>query len=159
LNSIFRKFDSGGQRYRTPVAIILALVLPTCCLGADGNQADPSDSLADTTSAKSETTIGQATTTQKNPSDKPTLSDEELVKEKRKLRLMLSTSIIILCGFFLAVFLISLLRIGRRYRRAHLSGRGKEPTELFDAWSNYRLDEDAIDLDEPDDPNQNNKNP
>lgn len=141
------------------MAVILALALPACCLGADGNQADPSDSPASTITAKSQTTAGQATTVQENPSEKLLLSEEERDQEKRKLRIMLSTSIIILCGFFLAVFLITLLRIGRRYRRAHQSSSGKGPTELFDAWSNYRLDEDAIDLDDPDDPNQNNKIP
>lgn len=161
------------------MGIILVLALPFCCLGDDGNQADPLDSPASNITAKSETTTdqtatnqtatnqtatgqtatGQTANAQENPSGKLLLSKEELEQEKRKLRLMLSTSIIILCGFFLAVFLITLLRIGQRYRRAHLSSRGKETTELFDAWSNYRLDEDSIDFDEPDDPNQNNKNP
>jgi len=157
LNSKSGKFGPGSQFCRTTAGIILALALPACCLGDDGNQADPSESPASTASAKSEPIAGQAATAQGNPSDKPTLTDEELEQEKHKLRIMLSTSIIILCGFFLAVFLITLLRIGRRYRHAHQSDRGKGPTELFDAWSNYRLDEDAFDPDGPDDPNQNNK--
>ena len=151
------KYSPSSQFCRTAAGIILALTLPLCCLDAAGNQADTSES-PNTSTAKSEPTVGQPANVQENPSDKSILSDEELEQEKRKLRLMLSTSIIILSGFFLAIFLISLLRIGQRYRRAHLSSRGKEPTELFDAWSNYRLDKDSINLDEPDDPNQKNKN-
>ncbi|MCK5114767.1 MAG: hypothetical protein KAR11_08405 [Phycisphaerae bacterium] len=150
MNSKSGKFSPGSQFLRSAAGIILALALPLCCLGDDGNQADPSESSANTSTAKSETSAGQPATAQENPSLKQRLSEEEREQEKRELRIMLFTSIIILSGFFLAVILITLLRIGRRYRRAHQPGRGKEPTELFDAWSNYRLDEDAFDSDESD---------
>ena len=165
MNSITRKFDFSGQRRRIPVAIILALALSACCLAADDNQAVTADLPESILKAQTETpvdqttTVSQTTSGQENPSGKALLSEKEREQEKRKLRVMLSTSIIILCGFFLGFLLITLMRIGRRYRRSHQSSRGKEPTELFDAWSNYHLDEDAIDLDDPDDPNRNHKKP
>ena len=61
--------------------------------------------------------------------------------EKRKLKLMLFTSIAVILGFFLVVLLISLKRMGSYYRRLVFIRRKSKPTEYVDAWSNYRLKE------------------
>jgi hypothetical protein len=71
-----------------------------------------------------------------------TETGKDIEQEKKELRLMLVTSIIILSLFFLGVLLISLLRIGRRYRRRVQLGKPDGPTEYVDAWSQYRLKED-----------------
>ena len=59
--------------------------------------------------------------------------------EKRKLRLMITVGIVVLGGFFIAVLLISLLRMGRFYRQRTLRGKKRPPTDYVDAWSQYRL--------------------
>ncbi|KPK75851.1 MAG: hypothetical protein AMJ79_09380 [Phycisphaerae bacterium SM23_30] len=59
--------------------------------------------------------------------------------EKRKLRLMITVGIVVLGGFFIAVVLISLLRMGRFYRQRALAGKKRPPTDYVDAWSQYRL--------------------
>ncbi|MCP4710649.1 MAG: hypothetical protein GY869_18650 [Planctomycetes bacterium] len=61
--------------------------------------------------------------------------------EKRKLKLMLGASIAIILGFFLVVLMISLMRMGRHYRRLVSLRQKSKPTEHVDPWSNYRLKE------------------
>jgi len=61
--------------------------------------------------------------------------------EKRKLKLMLGASIAVILGFFLVVLMISLMRMGRHYRRRVFLRQKAKPTEYMDAWSNYRLKE------------------
>ena len=61
--------------------------------------------------------------------------------EKRKLKLMLGASIAIILGFFLVVLMISLVRMGRHYRRLVFLRQKPKPIEHVDAWSNYRLKE------------------
>ena len=59
--------------------------------------------------------------------------------EKRKFKLMLAASIAILVGFFIAVLLTSLLRMGRYYRQRTLSRAKRQQTDYEDIWSKYRL--------------------
>jgi len=61
--------------------------------------------------------------------------------EKLKLKLMLGASIAIILGFFLVVIAISLVRMGRHYRRLVFLRQKPKPIEHVDAWSNYRLKE------------------
>lgn len=69
-------------------------------------------------------------------------ADKGIEQEKKELRLMLMTSLIVLSLFFLGVLMITFLRIGRRYKRRIKLGQPDKPTEYVDAWSQYRLKED-----------------
>ena len=70
--------------------------------------------------------------------------DIDLEREKRELKLMIEASLIILAGFFLAVFLFTLFRMARRYRILNQAGKKRTKTEYSDAWSNYRLKDEDI---------------
>ena len=76
-----------------------------------------------------------------NASGEPADPWFSLPVEKRKLKLMLGASIAIILGFFLVVLTISLVRMGRYYRRLVFFRQKPKPTEYVDAWSNYRLKE------------------
>lgn len=69
-------------------------------------------------------------------------TEKDIEQEKKELRLMLLAAIIVLSLFFLGAILITLLRIGRRYRRRLQLDKPDGPTEYVDAWSQYRLKED-----------------
>ncbi len=51
---------------------------------------------------------------------------------------------LIVLALFLPILLITLLRSGRYFRRHSGIGRKGEPTDLADAWSNYRLKDEDI---------------
>ena len=110
---------------------LLATTLTLCALAAAGNcwaQAAPADNAPAQTA--------------------PAARSKTIEQEKRELHLMLQTSAIILGGFFMAVFLFTMIRMGRRYRWWAQRGAKREPTEYVEAWSNYRL---------PDEDNQSSK--
>jgi hypothetical protein len=77
--------------------------------------------------------------------------------EKRKLKLMLGASIIIIAGFVVAVLLMCFLRMGRLRRQRALSGKKPQPTEYSDAWSQYRL-KDGWENELPDELGSSGKN-
>ena len=65
--------------------------------------------------------------------------------DRRRYRFMLLTIILLMAGFFIAVLLISIVRIGR-YRRLRVGlGQKSPPTEYIDAWSQHRLKDDQED--------------
>ena len=69
--------------------------------------------------------------------------------EKKKFKALLLWTILLLITFMVIVFLTVLIRSGRRYRDMIGIGKKQKPTEHIDAWSNYRLSEEDMDI-EPD---------
>jgi len=76
-----------------------------------------------------------------NASGEPEDPWSSIPVEKRKLKLMLVASIAIILGLFLVVFMISMVRMFRHYRRQVCFRQNPKPSEHPDAWSNYRLKE------------------
>ena len=70
------------------------------------------------------------------------VTDEQDELERKKLKVILSISIVAIVLLFLGVLLLTILRQGRFYRQRVKLGKKNEPTEYVDAWSQYRLDED-----------------
>jgi len=72
--------------------------------------------------------------------DRPVPDQQELMLRQYKLILLLMiVGIIIL---FLAVLLITIIRIGRYRRRRLKLGQKGVPTEYVDSWSRYRLNDE-----------------
>jgi|GEM_PF-5983637 len=71
--------------------------------------------------------------------DTPPTPPFDVEREKRELRLMLHTSIVILIAFFLAVALFTLIRVARRYHWWVFGHRHRSPTPCTDAWKQHRL--------------------
>jgi len=66
----------------------------------------------------------------------------EKVLKQRQYKLFLVFTIMGLVVFFLVVVLITIVRIGRYWRRSLGLGKRSAPTKYVDAWSQYRLKED-----------------
>ena len=62
---------------------------------------------------------------------------------RKRFSIALTAAAVILGGVFLFVILLSLTRFNRAIRRLLGIGKKEKPTEYIDAWSQYRLDEEA----------------
>lgn len=70
---------------------------------------------------------------------------EQWHAERKKLNAMLWASLIIVTLLFMGLILITVLRMGRHYRKRVLGEEKPEPTAYVDAWSQYRLPADTED--------------
>lgn len=71
--------------------------------------------------------------------------DDLSSSEKKELGKRIGPLIALLViGLFFSLLLITLLRSGRYFRKHSGIGRKGEPTDLADAWSNYRLKDEDI---------------
>ena len=75
-------------------------------------------------------------------SDQLEPGSEEWHREKKKLNAMLWASIVIVTILFTGIILVTILRMGRHYRKRVTGDKKPEPTEYVDAWSQYRLEDD-----------------
>lgn len=82
-------------------------------------------------------------TTTENVEIKKNDDTEHRQIEQKKARVILLCTIAVVISLFLAILLITIVRIGRYNRRLNRLGKKAEPTEYIDAWSKYRLEEDA----------------
>ena len=64
-------------------------------------------------------------------------------QNRREFKAMLWASIMIMVGMFLLVFILFIIRMARSVRRLHNLGQERTHTECIDAWSQYRLPDDA----------------
>lgn len=69
-------------------------------------------------------------------------SDQQVELEKKKFKLSLIVSIILIVVFFLAILLMTIIRMGRFYRKRIGLGDKNKPTTDIDAWTNYRIKDD-----------------
>lgn len=84
----------------------------------------------------------EPTPTTQTTSDEKTFTPEQ-EQNRREFKAMLWASIIILTGLFLMVFILFIFRMARAVRRLQNVREKKKHTEVIDAWSNYRLPDDA----------------
>ena len=78
-------------------------------------------------------------------SDQLEYGSEEWHQEKKKLDAMLWASIVIVTILFTGIILVTIIRMGRGYRKRVTGDTKPEPTEYVDAWSQYRLPEEDND--------------
>ena|GEM_PF-3649417 len=85
------------------------------------------------------------------PADNTTDTDDHAsAPNPRQYRLYLVLTLIIIISLFVGLILLTVIRVTRRYRRLLYVGRKNEPTEYFDAWKNYRLEDDSEHSDDND---------
>lgn len=82
------------------------------------------------------------TTQNQTTANEQTITPEQ-EQSRREFKAMLWASIIILTGFFSLVFMLFIFRMARAARRLQNAREEKTHTEVIDAWSNYRLPDDA----------------
>ncbi len=87
-------------------------------------------------SDKSETAAVEATT------KRETELNDVPQAERNRMKMILLVTIVMLLSFVIAIALMAIIRMGRWNRKRIGLGNKHPPTEHFDAWSNYRLDED-----------------
>ena len=102
---------------------------------------------ADTLSATAVSSSNEPTDPQAQLADRPASDDPQ--KEVKRYKIALLVLAVALFVLFWFMLILALVRMGRFHRRRML-GKKSEPTEYVDAWSQYRLNDEAVDGPDPD---------